>query len=119
MSPARPATGSRRPSRGCSGTRTTTSGSIEIARRSRAIWSEWEERFGVELISRDGGLALGDSALERLDLLEQAGGLAVRAVGADEVADRLPLLAGYSGPATFDQAAGAIRTRAAIRRAQR
>ena len=87
---------------------------IEIARRSRAIWSEWEERFGVELISRDGGLALGDPALERLDLLEQAGGLAVRAVGADEVADRLPLLAGYSGPATFDQAAGAIRTRAAI-----
>lgn len=87
---------------------------VELARRSREVWSEWEQRFGIELISSDGALALGESALARLEILERAGGLPVRSVGPEEVAERLPLLAEYSGPAIFDEAAGAIRTQAAI-----
>ena len=35
-------------------------------------------------------------------------------IDAAEVAQRMPLLAGYSGPAVLDESSGAIRTRAAI-----
>jgi sarcosine oxidase len=87
---------------------------VDMTRRSRAIWREWEELFEVELISGAGALALGDSALERLDVMKQAGGLNGRAIDAEEASERLPLLADYSGPAIFDPDAGSIRTTAAI-----
>jgi sarcosine oxidase len=87
---------------------------VELARASRAIWREWEQHFGIELISGDGALALGDTALERLEVLDRAGGLAASAVDGAEVARRLPLLAEYEGVAVFDPEAGAIRTQAAI-----
>jgi sarcosine oxidase len=85
-----------------------------FTREGRAIWSEWEDRFGVELVSRDGVVGLGDSALSRLGVLEEIGGVQAREIDSDEIAQRLPLLAGFDGPAVFDEAGGAIRTRAAI-----
>ena len=87
---------------------------VRLAGRSRAIWSEWETRLGVELVSGDGVVALGPAAERRLGLLEEVGGVAVRAIDAAELCERLPLLAGYSGAATLDETGGSIRTRAAI-----
>lgn len=86
---------------------------VAFARESRGVWAEWAERFDVELVSPDGALAIGESAPARLRVLERVG-VAAHAVDPDELAERMPLLAGYSGPAMFDPAGGAIRTRAAI-----
>lgn len=86
---------------------------IDFARDSRAIWDEWAERLGVELVSGDGVVALGPAAERRLALLEQAGLPAV-AIGPSELAERIPPLARYEGPAMLDTAGGAIRASAAI-----
>src|SRR5437588_2011200 len=40
---------------------------VELAREARGIWREWEERFGTELLSRDGVLALGPAGQRRLE----------------------------------------------------
>ena len=85
-----------------------------FVRESRGVWEEWAERFDVELVSPDGALAIGEGALERLHVLEQVGGVPARSIDSDEIAERMPLLAAYSGPAMFDEAGGAIRTRAAV-----
>jgi len=87
---------------------------VAFARESRAIWREWEERLGVELVSSDGVVALGPPVEDRLAVLEEAGGVRAGPLDAQELARRLPLLAGYSGPAMLDEDGGAIRTRAAI-----
>ncbi|GLC63033.1 hypothetical protein PLESTB_001973700 [Pleodorina starrii] len=87
---------------------------VAFARESRGIWDEWAEHFDVELVSSDGVLAIGDSALARLRVLNQVGGVEAHEIDAAEVAQRMPLLAGYSGPAVLDESGGAIRTRAAI-----
>jgi sarcosine oxidase len=84
-----------------------------MAIRSRAIWREWEERFGRELVSSDGAVALGPPAQRRLAVLEAAG-VGARAIGAAELADRLPILAPYEGSAMLDADGGVIRARAAI-----
>ena len=87
---------------------------VELARYSRAVWGEWEQRFGVELVSPDGVVAIGPKASDRLAVLERAGGVPARAIGAAELAERMPLLAPYDGPAMLDEGGGAIRTGAAI-----
>ncbi len=87
---------------------------VEFARHSRALWEEWEERLGVELVSADGAVAIGPSAEDKLRVMEPIGGLAVRSIDEAELSERLPLLAGYSGPAMLDEGGGAIRTRAAV-----
>jgi glycine/D-amino acid oxidase-like deaminating enzyme len=87
---------------------------VEMAKRSLAAWRRWEGEFEIELISPDGAVALGGSALDRLEVMEQAGGLQAARIDGEEVARRLPLLASYDGTAIFDPEAGAIRTRAAV-----
>lgn len=87
---------------------------VRLAIESRAIWREWEERFGVQLVSDDGVLALGEGALQRLELLKEVGGVDATEVGSDELAERLPALTWYDGPAVLDRDGGAIRTTAAI-----
>ena len=87
---------------------------VEFARSSRAVWDEWAERLGVELISRDGAIAIGPPAERRLAVIEEVGGVPARAIGPAELAEHLPILAGYEGPAMLDEAGGAIRVRAAI-----
>jgi sarcosine oxidase len=88
---------------------------VAFACESRGVWAEWAERFDIELVSSDGVVAIGESALARLRVLDQVGGMAAHAIDSDELAERMPLLAGYSGPAVLDEGGGAIRTRAAIR----
>ena len=83
-------------------------------RDARTLWDEWGERFGTELVSADGAVALGPAVERRLRVLEEVGGVPVRRIDADELADRLPLLAPYDGPAMLDERGGAIRARATI-----
>lgn len=87
---------------------------VAFACESRGVWDGWAEHFDVELISSDGVVAIGDSALERLRVLDQVGGVEAREIDAAEVAQRMPLLAGYAGPAVLDELGGAIRTRTVI-----
>ena len=87
---------------------------VEMARDSRELYRAWGNRFGAELVSGDGALLLGPAAERRLAAL-QAAGIRAAAVGPDELAARLPLLAPFDGPAVFDADGGSIRAAAAIR----
>ena len=46
------------------------------------VWDEWAEHFDVELVSSDGVLAIGDSALARLRVLNQVGGVEAHEIDA-------------------------------------
>jgi sarcosine oxidase len=87
---------------------------VAFTRDGRAIWDEWSERLGSELISGDGAVAIGPAVERRLPILERVGGVRVRRIGPDELAEQIPLLAHYDGAAMLDEAGGAIRTHAAI-----
>lgn len=86
---------------------------VRYAARSRQVYTEWSERFGVELVSPDGAVALGPSVDRRLPVLEEAGVPAAR-LDAAALHDRLPLLADWSGPAMLDEGGGSIHTEAVI-----
>ncbi len=87
---------------------------VRYARESREVYREWQDRLGVELVSDDGAVALGESGEQRLRLLQDAG-VPARMIDADELRARLPLLAPYDGPAMLDEQGGSIRTTAAVR----
>jgi sarcosine oxidase len=87
---------------------------VEWARRSRGIYRRWEEELGVELVSEDGALYVGADAERRLELIEEVGGTRARMIDADEVAERMPLLAPREHPALLDADGGAIRAAGAI-----
>ena len=87
---------------------------VAFAREARRGWRDWEERFGEELLSRDGVVALGPVAERRLAIVLAAGGVRAGRIDAAELAERLPLLAPYDGVAVLDEDGGVIRTRAAI-----
>lgn len=87
---------------------------VRLAIESRGLWSSMEERLGEELISADGVVALGEAALERLEILKRLD-VPARSIDSAEVAECLPLLGDYDGDAIFDEAGGSIRTRAAVR----
>ncbi|MDQ4006774.1 MAG: FAD-binding oxidoreductase [Actinomycetota bacterium] len=87
---------------------------VALAVEGRELWRVWEDEFGVQLVSEDGAVALGQAVPDRLRTLADFPGLPVRPIDADEVAERIPLLAPYEGPAMLDEAGGAIRARAAI-----
>lgn len=87
---------------------------VALVARSRALWREWEREFGVELISRDGAVVVGDGVGDKLRTLEPFGEIPVRRLAPEELHERLPLLAGYEGPAMLDVDGGAIRTLAAV-----
>jgi sarcosine oxidase len=86
---------------------------VEFAREARTVWREWEERFGVELLSRDGVLALGPAGERKLETMRSVGVRAHLIAGA-EAGEHLPLLADWLDRAVFDEDGGAIRTRASI-----
>ena len=86
---------------------------VEFAREARGVWREWEERFGRELLSRDGVVALGAAGMRRLESMLVAGVRAHRIEGA-ELAERLPLLEPWHETAVLDEDGGVIRVRATI-----
>jgi sarcosine oxidase len=77
---------------------------VALAVDGLAAWREWEERFGCELVSRDGSVLVGPAAERRAAALRDAG-LIPRALSAHPLGP---------GPALLDPAAGVIRTRAAV-----
>ncbi|MDD7812275.1 FAD-binding oxidoreductase [Mycobacterium sp. CSUR Q5927] len=87
---------------------------VALARASRAIWAEWAERAGAELVSPDGAVAIGPAVSKRLATLDEVGGVPVRRIDGAELRALLPPLADYDGPAMLDEAGGSIRTRAAV-----
>ncbi len=87
---------------------------VAAAHASRALWREWGERLGIETVSGDGAVAIGDAVPARLAILRAHGGVPAWAIGADELASLLPPLAGFDGPAMVDEAGGSIRTEEAV-----
>ncbi|MFZ5846469.1 MAG: NAD(P)/FAD-dependent oxidoreductase [Actinomycetota bacterium] len=87
---------------------------VRAAQESREIYDEWAAALGVELVSDDGAVAIGPSVDSRLPLLAELG-VAARRIGPEELAERLPVLAGYDGPAMLDERGGSIRTTTAVR----
>lgn len=87
---------------------------IDLAIAARAGWADWEDDFGTELIARDGTVALGVAVPGKLARLQQFPAVRARPIDTAELAERLPVLAPFDGPALFDPDGGAIRTRAAI-----
>jgi sarcosine oxidase len=86
---------------------------VALAIQSHRAWRDWEERFGTQLLSRDGVVALGPAARRRLELMRSAE-VRARLIGAEELSERLPLLARWDEPAVLDEDGGAIRTQASI-----
>src|SRR5215210_9373355 len=64
---------------------------VRFAIGSRAVWREWQERLGVELVSDEGVVALGPPVERRLPVLDEVGDVRARRVDPAEVAERLPL----------------------------
>jgi sarcosine oxidase len=87
---------------------------VAFARESRAMWREWEEHFGEELLARDGVVAVGPSVERRLAVLEEDGGVRAQALEPGELADWLPLLAPPDAPAMVDEDGGVIWAHATI-----
>jgi len=87
---------------------------VDFAKRSRLIWDEWAERLEIELVSGDGVVALGASAESRLSVIQEVGGIPVRRIDAEELHERLPILADFDGVGVLDERGGSIRTTAAI-----
>lgn len=87
---------------------------VRAAQESRQVYDEWSAALGVELVSDDGAVAIGPSVDQRLPLLTELG-VAARRITSEELAERLPVLAGYDGPAMLDERGGSIRTTTAVR----
>ena len=87
---------------------------VEFTRAGRAVWAAWAERLGVELVSPDGVIAIGDDVERRLAELEDVGGIDVERLDPERLRALHPLLAPYDGPAMLDVRGGSIRTRAAV-----
>src|SRR6266568_4278307 len=62
---------------------------VALACESRAVWREWEERFGQELLSRDGVVAIGRTVERRLAVLYEAGGVRAGRISSDELSRAL------------------------------
>ena len=82
--------------------------------RSRALWREWQDELGVDLVAPDGAVAIGDGVPAKAEALEAFPDVPVRLLTPAELHERLPVLAGYDGPAMLDVHGGAIRTTAAV-----
>ncbi len=87
---------------------------IALVVRSRSLWRAWEREFGTELVSPDGAVAIGDGVEDKLRTLASFDDVPVRRLSPDELHERLPLLADWTGPAMLDVHGGAIRTLAAV-----
>jgi sarcosine oxidase len=87
---------------------------VAMAVESRGIYRAWEQRFGVELVSSDGVVALGPGVHDRLRAMAGVEGAEAHLIEPAEVAERQPLLAPYEGDAMLDAGGGSIRTTAAI-----
>jgi len=86
---------------------------IRAAQEARRLYDQWGTELGVAMVSDDGAVGLGPAVATRLPLLEQEG-VRAREVDAAELSELIPPLAGYEGPAMFDEDGGSINTTATI-----
>lgn len=87
---------------------------FELALRARSDWRDWEEEFGVQLISEDGAMVIGEEAVARLARYVSEPEIDVRELDPGEIGFYLPPLAGFEGPAMIDENAGSIRSQLAL-----
>jgi len=87
---------------------------FELALRARRDWRAWEEEFGVQLISDDGAMVIGEQAVAKLARYADDPAIDVRELGAGEILDFLPPMGDFKGPALIDENAGAIRSQLAL-----
>lgn len=88
---------------------------VDYAVRARGVWREWEDVFGQQFIAPDGALALGESVHQQLELLAGRDAIDARPASSADLAERLPVLAEYAGPAMLDSTGGSIATQQAMR----
>jgi sarcosine oxidase len=84
---------------------------FDLALEARRGWTEWEDEFDARLILPGGSMVIGEEAVATLKRYSDDPGISVRELGPDAVAEALPLMARFEGPAMIDDSAGAIRTR--------
>lgn len=87
-----------------------------FAARSRGLWRQWGEDLGAELVSLDGAVALGPALDEKLEVLREVDGADAHRIDAAELAERLPILASYDGPAMLDMSGGSIHAAVVVER---
>lgn len=86
---------------------------VRQAAESRAIWEEWQSRFGVAMLGRQGVMVTGAHAPE-LEALLMAEGLPARLLEPAEQERVLPILRAPGTPAVLDELAGPSDVRASI-----
>ena len=86
---------------------------VDLAVRARQAWTRWEERFGCELIGRDGVLVVNPKLEDEAWRLAAAG-VDVREVGPGELQAALPAAGPIADAALLDVAGGPIHTDRAI-----
>jgi len=86
---------------------------VDLAVAAREAWTRWEERFGCELVGRDGVLMVNARLEEEAQRLAAAG-VAVREVGATQLRAALPAAGPLADAALLDVAGGPIHTDRAI-----
>lgn len=87
---------------------------VAFACDSRTGWRQWEERFGEELLSPDGVVAVGPGIERRLQVLREVGGIPARPIDSPKLVESLPIAGEWDAPAIFDEDGGVLRARAAI-----
>ncbi|MFL5820397.1 MAG: NAD(P)/FAD-dependent oxidoreductase [Solirubrobacteraceae bacterium] len=86
---------------------------VELAVRARAAWDRWEQRFGRELVGREGVVMAGPDLESDLERLTTAG-VEVRALDPAAQREALPIAAPLGETALLDVHGGAIRTDRAV-----
>jgi sarcosine oxidase len=87
---------------------------VERAVESRALWEQWEQELGSQLLGREGMLLTGPSAADVAELLEEAG-TPGRLLDERQQAEALPIMSPPGGPALLDELGGSTDVAAAIR----
>lgn len=87
---------------------------VAAARDSRTIWDTWADELGIETVSPDGALTIGPDVDTKLALLQDVDGIGAHEVDPGDLAELLPLLGPFDGPAFLDPRGGSIRTTATI-----
>jgi sarcosine oxidase len=92
---------------------------VPLVRRSHDLWTELEQRTGIELLTRSGGLILGDAGNEFVEQTRACArqfGIAHEDLSPSELARRFPMFAvDERTDAYYEPSAGYLRPEAAVK----